>query len=123
MRSSQTVPFAKYNQNDQVKECGQQKRERERERESERYPCYRPWRLLQLQEVKASTLLRQRANRWQHGCQPYALAALYSQVSLLRFLVLISVGVDPREHRVARRIRQIRKNPPHRDVIPRPSSL
>jgi hypothetical protein len=33
-------------------------------------------------EVKAPTLLRQTANRWQQGCQPYAPAALYPQVSL-----------------------------------------
>jgi hypothetical protein len=30
-------------------------------------------------EVKAPTLLRQTANRWQQGCQPYAPAALYPQ--------------------------------------------
>jgi hypothetical protein len=44
-----------------------------------------------LREVKAPTLLRQTANRWQQGCQPYALATLYPHVSFLRFLVLISV--------------------------------
>jgi hypothetical protein len=44
-----------------------------------------------LREVEAPTLLRQTANRWRHGSQPYAPAALYSQVSFLRFLVLISV--------------------------------
>jgi hypothetical protein len=46
----------------------------------------------------APTLLRQTANRWRQGCQPYAPAALYPQVSFLRFLVLISVRgwVDPR---------------------------
>jgi hypothetical protein len=51
-----------------------------------------------LQEVEAPTLLRQMANRWLQGCQPYAPSALYSQVSFLRFLVLISVRgrVDPR---------------------------
>jgi hypothetical protein len=44
------------------------------------------------------TLLWQTANRWRQGCQPYAPAALYPQVSFLRFLVLISVRgwVDPR---------------------------
>jgi hypothetical protein len=31
----------------------------------------------------APTLLRQTANRWRQGCQPYAPAALYPQVSLL----------------------------------------
>jgi hypothetical protein len=35
-----------------------------------------------LREVKAPTLLRQMANRWLQGCQPYAPAALYPQVSL-----------------------------------------
>jgi hypothetical protein len=35
-----------------------------------------------LREVKAPTLLRQTANRWRQGCQPYAPAALYPQVSL-----------------------------------------
>jgi hypothetical protein len=29
-----------------------------------------------LREVKAPTLLRQTANRWRQGCQPYAPAAL-----------------------------------------------
>jgi hypothetical protein len=37
-------------------------------------PCYRP---LGLREVEAPTLLRQKANRWRQGCQPYAPAALY----------------------------------------------
>jgi hypothetical protein len=48
--------------------------------------------------VKAPTLLRQTANRWQQSWQPYALTALYPQVSFLRFLVLIAVRgrVDPR---------------------------
>jgi hypothetical protein len=35
-----------------------------------------------LREVKAPTLLRQTANRWRQGCQLYAPAALYPQVSL-----------------------------------------
>jgi hypothetical protein len=57
-----------------------------------RYPCYRPWRPIELREVKAPTLFRQTANRWGQGCQPYAPVALYPQVSfILRFLVLISV--------------------------------
>jgi hypothetical protein len=47
-----------------------------------RYPCYRPWRPIGLREVKAPTLLKQTANRWRQGCQPYAPAALYPQVSL-----------------------------------------
>jgi hypothetical protein len=38
-----------------------------------------------LREVKAPTLLRQTANRWRQGCQPYAPAALYPQVSLIFF--------------------------------------
>jgi hypothetical protein len=46
---------------------------------------------LGLREVEAPTLLRQTANRWRQGCQPYAPAALYPLVSFLRFLVLISV--------------------------------
>jgi hypothetical protein len=48
---------------------------------------------LGLREVEAPTLLRQTANRWRQGCQPYAPAALYPQSSFLflRFLVLISV--------------------------------
>jgi hypothetical protein len=33
-------------------------------------------------EVKAPTLLRQTTNRWRQGCQPYAPAALYPQISL-----------------------------------------
>jgi hypothetical protein len=56
-----------------------------------RYPCYRPWRPLGLREVEAPTLLRQKANTWRQGCQPYAPAALYLQVSILRSPVLISV--------------------------------
>jgi hypothetical protein len=36
-----------------------------------------------LREVKAPTLLRQTANRWRQGCQPYAPAALYPQVSFI----------------------------------------
>jgi hypothetical protein len=63
-----------------------------------RYPCYRPWRPVGLREVEAPTILRQTANRWWQGYQPYTPAALYPQVSFLRFLVLISVRgcVDPR---------------------------
>jgi hypothetical protein len=62
------------------------------------YPCNRPWRPLGLREVEAPTLLRQMANRWRQGCQPYAPAALSPQVSFSRFLVFISVRgwVDPR---------------------------
>jgi hypothetical protein len=67
-------------------------------KEREIYPCYRPWRPLGLREVEAPTLLRQTANRWRQGCQPYAPATVYPQVSFLRFLVLISVRglIDPR---------------------------
>jgi hypothetical protein len=35
-----------------------------------------------LREVKSPTLLRQTPNRWRQGCEPYAPAALYPQVSL-----------------------------------------
>jgi hypothetical protein len=38
-----------------------------------------------LREVKAATLLRQTANRWRQGCQPYAPAALYPHVSFFFF--------------------------------------
>jgi hypothetical protein len=43
-----------------------------------------------MREVKVPTLVRQTANRWRQGCQPYAPAALYTQVSLffLRNIVL-----------------------------------
>jgi hypothetical protein len=52
----------------------------------------RQWRSLGLREVEAPTLRRQTAKRWRQGCQPYASAALYPQVSFfLRFVVLISV--------------------------------
>jgi hypothetical protein len=61
-------------------------------------PVYRSWRPQGLWEVEAPTLLRQTANGWRQVCQPYPLAALYPQVSFLRFLVLIFVRgwVDPR---------------------------
>jgi hypothetical protein len=36
-----------------------------------------------MREVKAPTLVRQTANRWRQGCQPYAPAALYPQVSFI----------------------------------------
>jgi hypothetical protein len=60
-----------------------------------------------MQEVKAPTLLRQLANRWRQGCQPYELAAIYTHVSSLRFLVLISVKrlSRPQDHSEAGRIR------------------
>jgi hypothetical protein len=35
-----------------------------------------------MREVKAPTLLRQTANRWRQGYQPYAPAAFHLQVSL-----------------------------------------
>jgi hypothetical protein len=44
-----------------------------------------------LREVKAPTLLRQTANRWRQGCQPYAPAALYPQVSLFIYLFIIII--------------------------------
>jgi hypothetical protein len=36
--------------------------------------------VLGLRKVEAPTLLRQTANRWRQGCQPYAPVALYPQV-------------------------------------------
>jgi hypothetical protein len=50
-------------------------------------PCYGPWRPIGLREIKAPTLLRQTATRWRQGCQPYAPAALYPQVSLFFFKI------------------------------------
>jgi hypothetical protein len=44
-----------------------------------------------LQEVKVPTLLRQMANTWRQGCQPYALAALYPQVITPLSKVIITV--------------------------------
>jgi hypothetical protein len=41
-----------------------------------------PWRPIGLREVMAPTLLRQTATRERQGCQAYAPAALYPQVSL-----------------------------------------
>jgi hypothetical protein len=78
-----------------------------------------------LGEVEVPTLLRQTANRWRQVCQPYSPAALYSQVSFLRFLVLISVRgrVDPRAIVLQEELGKFEKNPSHRDAIPRPSGL
>jgi hypothetical protein len=42
-----------------------------------------PWRPIGLREVNAPTLLRQTANRWRQGCQPYAPVVLYPQVFLI----------------------------------------
>jgi hypothetical protein len=39
---------------------------------------------------RGSHITYQTANRWRQGCQLYAPAALYPQLSFLRFLVLIS---------------------------------
>jgi hypothetical protein len=47
-----------------------------------------PWRPIGLRVVKAPTLLRQTANRWRQGCQPYAPAALHPQVSFFIFLCM-----------------------------------
>jgi hypothetical protein len=60
-----------------------------------RQPVNKPWRPVGVWDVKDPTLSRQSAHRWPRGCQPYALAALYS---IFLFLVLISVGgwVNPR---------------------------
>jgi hypothetical protein len=84
-------------------------------------PCYRPWRLLGLREVETPTLLRQTANRWRPGCQPYAPADLYPQVSFLRFLVLISVRgwVDSSAIVQPEGLGKLEKNPPHRKAISR----
>jgi hypothetical protein len=46
------------------------------------------WRPIGLREVKTPTLLRQTANRLRQGCQPYAPAALYPQVSLFIYSVI-----------------------------------
>jgi hypothetical protein len=43
----------------------------------------RPWRPIGLWDVKDPTLSRQSAHRWRQGCQPYAVAALYSPETLL----------------------------------------
>jgi hypothetical protein len=53
----------------------------------------RPWRPIRLWDVEASTFSRKSTRRWRWGCQPYAPAAIWPQG---RFLVLISVRVDPR---------------------------
>jgi hypothetical protein len=80
-----------------------------------------------LREVKGPTLLRQTANRWRQGCQPYAPAALYPQVY---FYFLKIPGTHfcqrlsrPQGHSAAESIRSNLKNPPHRDLDPRPSGL
>jgi hypothetical protein len=46
-----------------------------------------------LPEVKAPTLLRQTANKWRQGCQPYESAALYHQVAL--FLKILDAESTP----------------------------
>jgi hypothetical protein len=46
-----------------------------------------------LREVKAPTLLRQTANRWRQGCQSYAPAALYPQVSLFLKIVAHKISL------------------------------
>jgi hypothetical protein len=79
-----------------------------------------------LREVKYPTLLRQTANRYRQGCQPYARAALYPQVSLFlkipgtHFCYRLS---RPQGHSAASRIRQIKKKKSLRDSNPRLSCL
>jgi hypothetical protein len=43
------------------------------------YTCNRPWRPIGLWDVKAPTISRQSAHRWQWGCQSYAPVALCPQ--------------------------------------------
>jgi hypothetical protein len=48
-----------------------------KKKKGKRYSCYRPWKPLGLREVEALTLIRQTANRWRQGYQPYEPAALH----------------------------------------------
>jgi hypothetical protein len=78
-----------------------------------------------LREVKAPTFLRQTANRWRQGCQLYAPAALYPQVSLFLdswYSFLLEAESTPGLVR-PEGLGQLRKAPPHRDLNPRPSGL
>jgi hypothetical protein len=52
------------------------------------YSYNRPWRPIELWDVKDPKFSRQAAHKWRWGCQPYASAALYPPG---RFLVRISV--------------------------------
>jgi hypothetical protein len=47
----------------------------------------RPWKLIELWDVKDPTLSRQSAHRWRQSCQPYAPAVLCSPEKLLFFNV------------------------------------
>jgi hypothetical protein len=84
---------------------------------------------------RGSHIIRQTANRWRQGCQPYAPAALYPQVSFLRFLVNMSVRgwVDPRAIVRLEGLGQLKKFRDHigtryRDllacrIVPQPTTL
>jgi hypothetical protein len=89
-------------------------------------PGYRPWRPIGLREVKAPTLLRHTGNRCRQGCQPYAPAALYPQVSFIFkdswYLFLSEAESNPGPVR-PEVLGQFKKIPPHRDLTPRPSGF
>jgi hypothetical protein len=68
-----------------------------------RYPCKRPWRPVELWDVKEPTLSKQSPHMWWLGCLLYVLAVLYTQKDLL---VLISVRLSkPQVHGAAGRVR------------------
>jgi hypothetical protein len=71
-------------------------------------PVNRPWRPIGLWDVEAPTFSRQSARRLRWGCQPYALAALYTQEhSWYSFLLEVS---RPQDHSAGGRFRSIEKS-------------